>query len=95
MNRRFYKSYAEGMEGEEGAFLYEVVDQLIVRQIYVIDGCHFWATPNAENNEVYFFTDQPEFPKGDIPRLEKEFDLVELTEEDFLKVWEIAQKENY
>ena len=83
------------MEGEEGTFLCEVVDECIVRQIYIIDGCHFWATPDKENNEVYFFTDQPEFLDKDVPRLEKEFDLREITESEFQDIWSRAQNEFY
>ncbi len=95
MESKYFRSYAEGMDGEEGHFYCEVLNEKIVKQIYSLENELYWATLGEENNEQYFFTDQPEFPDSEIPRLVEEFDLEELSKEEFIQVWEKAQDKEY
>jgi hypothetical protein len=78
----YYKCYSESHEGEPGTFLCEVHNGIITRHINAYGNELYWATPADESNEQYFYTDQPEFePTGTH---------LEITEEEFLGIWEKA-----
>ncbi|PUA28481.1 MAG: hypothetical protein B0W54_18735 [Cellvibrio sp. 79] len=79
---KYYKCYTESHEGMEGHFFCEVDNGIITRQINAFGDNLYWATPEAENNEEYFYTDQPEFEPTDSD--------LEITEEEFKKLWDKA-----
>lgn len=95
MASKYYKCNSDGMDYEEGHYYFEVVNHLTVKQINVYDENMYWATERDGNYGKYDFTDQPEFPEEDIPRLMCEHDLQEISKEAFLSVWEQAQKIKY
>ena len=77
---KYYKSYSESHNGDEGEFFCEVEDGVIVRHISVYGAVLYWATRTDEYDERYFFTDQPEFEVN-----EKE---EEISQEEFSRLWE-------
>ena len=95
MPSKYYKFYAEGLNGEEGHYYCEVTNEEIVRQIFSFGAELYWATPEDENDERYFFTDQPEFLESDLPIREVARDFKSLTESEFLCVWNAALKKVY
>jgi hypothetical protein len=76
---KYYKSYSESHNGDEGLFYCEVKDGVITRHINVYDDVLYWATPSSEYDEEYFFTDQPEFELTE--------DEEEISQEEFLSLW--------
>jgi hypothetical protein len=79
---KYYKSYSESHNGDEGKFYCEVKDGIITRHINVYGDALYWATPSGEYNEEYFFTDQPEFELTE--------DEEEISQEEFLSLWDKA-----
>jgi hypothetical protein len=79
---KYYKSYSESHNGDEGEFICEVENGIITRQINIYKGVLYWATPSDEYDEEYFYTDQPEF--------EPTAKDVEITKDEFLNLWEQA-----
>ncbi|WP_018694168.1 hypothetical protein [Algicola sagamiensis] len=79
---KYYKSYSESHNGDEGIFFCEVEDGVITRHISVYGEIMYWATPSDEFDEEYFFTDQPEFEMTE----EEE----EISQEEFSLLWEKA-----
>ncbi|ABC30277.1 hypothetical protein HCH_03534 [Hahella chejuensis KCTC 2396] len=79
---KYYKSYTESHDGEEGFYYCEVKNGLITRQINAFNNVLYWATPSDEYDEEYFFTDQPEFSlsKNDL----------EISSDEFLDLWKVA-----
>jgi len=95
MSSKYFKGYADGHNGEEGHFYCEVVDELIVKQVFVFGDDMYWATEDSENNEQYFYTDQPEFPDSDLSRLKSEFGVEEISSTEFFEIWKSSQKLKY
>lgn len=82
---KYYKSYSESDEGDEGEFFCEVKNGAITRHVSVFGTKLYWATPNDEFDERYFFTDQPEFQLTDSEE--------EISEHDFSLVWDRAVRQ--
>jgi len=58
---KYYKVYAESLEGDVGACYIEVGgDNSITRQVLVFKDKLYWSTPEAHADERHMFTDQPE-----------------------------------
>ncbi|MEM7151434.1 MAG: hypothetical protein AAF799_01270 [Myxococcota bacterium] len=87
MSTRYFSAQVDSMDGDEdeGTFYCEVGDGQILRHISVFGGTMYWATPDAEFDEVYGFTDQPEFDRS-------EYD-AEITRERFLELWAAALRQ--
>lgn len=83
--RRYFSAYTESMDGDEGVFYCEVGDGEITRHISVFGSIMYWATPEDELDEVYSFTDQPQFDRS-------EYD-AEITRERFLELWSVALRQ--
>lgn len=79
---KYYKCYSESHEGEVGDFFCAVENGIITRQINAYAGKLYWATPEGENNEEYFYTDQPEFEPTEADQ--------EITKEAFEQIWKKA-----
>ncbi len=79
---KYYKSRSESHKGDEGEFFCEVENGIITRHISLYNGVLYWATPSDEYDEEYFYTDQPEFELSEAE--------IEITTEEFFKLWEQA-----
>lgn len=79
---RYFKSYTESDDGDEGVFYCEVENDEIVRHVSVFAHVMYWATPTDEFDELYSFTDQPQFCRD-------EYD-AEISAKEFLAMWTSA-----
>jgi hypothetical protein len=79
---RFYRCYAESLDGEIGTCFYEVTGNLVTKQIWSFGEHLFWASPLGCKDETHGFTDQPEWNEGD-----GAIDLAKCDRETFLRVW--------
>lgn len=79
---RYYKSYTESHDGDEGEFFCEVNGDRITRHISIFNGTLYWATPSDEFDERYAYTDQTQFEFLDSE--------VEIPEGEFLELWRKA-----
>ncbi len=95
MKSTYFTCNAEEFDGREGSFVFEVIENEIVRQIFIFGEDMYWATLYEQNHEQHIFTDQPEFPEEDIPRLIEEHNLKEIIETYFMNLWNQAQSIKY
>lgn len=82
---RYFKCYSASNEGDEGFFYCEVEDGEIVRHVSVFGDTMYWATPTDEFDEVYAFTDQPEFSPSERD--------AEIDRDEFLALWSAALRQ--
>jgi hypothetical protein len=82
---RYFKCYSESNDGDEGLFYCEVEDGAIVRHVSVFGDILYWATPTDEFDEVYAFTDQPDFDPSERD--------VEIERGEFLALWSAALRQ--
>lgn len=80
--KRYFQTYAESHDGDEGAYYCEVENGIIQRQINVFGDNYYWATPDAYFDERYDYTDQPEFEPTSLEE--------EISAEEFYRIWQIA-----
>lgn len=80
---QYFDSYAESLTGQEGRFYCEVHDGLIVRHVMFFDGVYYWATREESFDELYDFTERPEFGLPDATT-------VAMSADEFAKIWDIA-----
>lgn len=74
-------------EIEEGALVViEVINSCVTRQIWVVSSGLYWASPLAEKDPDWFFTDQPEIHEDDLVTI-VELDAVQISESDFESLW--------
>jgi hypothetical protein len=95
MKKFYYRSNTENHEGDEGFYYCEVLNEVIIRSIQEFNGELYWSTLRSHNNELYMFTDQPEFPDAHIPYLKENYNLIQLTPQEFEALWEKAQAQKY
>ena len=81
-NNRFYRCYAESLEGDIGTCFYEVDGNLVTRQIWAFNGQLYWANSASHKDQAHEFTDQPEWNDGDGAD-----DLVECDAATFETIW--------
>ena len=81
----YYTYYAESLDGETGFIHCEVIEELVVRQIWQFGDNLFWACQSACKNELHGFTDQPEWDNGN-----GAIDLVESDHDAFAVLWRNA-----
>ena len=91
MNKHYYRYIWEGIE-DDGFYYAEVIDNLIQRQIVEIGGELFWSTLQAEKDERYGFTDQPEVSQEEIEESLDDPDYLVLPEEQFNALWSQANE---
>lgn len=90
---KYYRIYNEDFEGNVGHYCCEVEASLIVRQIIETEKGLYWSTLCGYKDERYDFTDQPEFPESEIPKLKAELELKELTKTEFEILWKKAHEQ--
>ena len=81
----FYRYYAESLDDETGFIHCEVIENQVVRQIWEFGDNLFWACESGCKDELYGFTDQPEWNNG-----EGAIDLVQTEIETFTLLWQNA-----
>ena len=82
-NLSYFHCYAESLDYEVGVCHYEVLENMVVRQIWVFGEKVFWACETSCKDEKFNgFTDQPEWNNGD-----GAIELVESNSETFARLW--------
>jgi len=74
-------------DGKDGVFFFEVVEDLIVRQIVEVDGAIYWSTEDFEADQDYPITDQPEFSEDEESKIPLQFNSVRISADEFEVVW--------
>jgi hypothetical protein len=91
MTQKYYKFECEyeNHDGEwcDGYYICEVIDGVTTRQIIELESELYWSTLDAEKDELFFFTDQPDFTDGDVDDARENLGLVELFEQEFNELW--------
>jgi hypothetical protein len=85
---KYFRTYTESHEGEEGFFYAHVEGGMITRMINVFGDRLLWASPTACKDELYDFTDQPEWSDTDSLRTEQGD--IEISESEFEELWSRA-----
>jgi hypothetical protein len=67
MCKKYVKLRGDTENEGEGEFYYEIEDDLVVRQICVINNRILWADRDSSADAEYEFGDQPEFDEAEIP----------------------------
>ncbi len=84
---RYFKVYAESLDGDIGDCFIEVgPDDTIIRQLLSFNDKLYWATPDAYADERYMFTDQPEID-------EEHDDLTPILASEFFSLWGKAKSD--
>ena len=78
----YFHCYAESLDYEVGVCHYEVLGNMVVRQIWVFGENVFWACQTSSKDEQHEFTDQPEWNDG-----YGAIELVESDRETFTRLW--------
>ena len=74
----------ESLNGEEGIYMFEVQDSMIVRQIFVFGSERYWAARFEWKDDRYMFTDQPEHDSPDP-------NSTEISKDEFDREWNLAR----
>jgi hypothetical protein len=86
---RYLRFYDISLQDEDGWFYCELdKEKIIQRQIRVFGSAMYWATRYDEKDDVYIFTDQPEF---NFANFRPEDGDLEISADEFEDVWNQSQ----
>lgn len=79
---RYFRAYAESLDDQVGVCFYEVINELVTRQLWQFGSQSYWAHFGRSKEPEYEFTDQPEWLDGD-----GAIDLIECDRQTFDLAW--------
>ena len=84
-SEKFYIQMSGEIE-QDSLVVVEVIKSRITRQIWIVSSGMYWASPDAEKDSEWFFTDQPEVDEHDLLSM-AELDAVQISESEFEDLW--------
>lgn len=88
MIKKYYRAYAE-FDSSIGNYYYEVIDDLIVKQVAEVGNDLYWATADDRKAYPYDFACYPKLAEGSLDI--KNWEII--SEEEFYKLWDISKVE--